>query len=68
MLLTKADLDEVLVYMQDLRAGVQAGLDAGKSVDEIKADMMDSDYNAWMQYEAWRPLNIEGMAAFLQGS
>ena len=65
---TKADLDEVLVYMQDLRSGVQAGLDAGKSVDEIKSDMLDSDYNDWMQYEAWRPLNIEGMAAFLQGS
>lgn len=65
---TKADLDDALTYLTDLRAGVQAGLDAGKSVDEIKADLMESDYSEWLQYEAWRPLNIEGMASFLQGS
>ena len=65
---TKADLEDALTYMKDLRAGVLEGLEAGKSVDQIKADLTLSDYSDGGQYEAWRELNIEGMAGYLQSA
>ncbi len=63
---TPEDLDDAMTYMQDLRAGVLAGLQAGKSVDEITADLTLDAYGDWGQYEDWRPLNIQGMADYLQ--
>lgn len=65
---TKADLEDALGYMNVLRAGVLDGLKAGKSVDEIKAELTLSDYADWGQYADWRELNIEGMATYLQSA
>ena len=65
---TKADLEDALGYMNDLRAAVLEGLKAGKSVDELKAEVTMAEYSDWGQYEAWRELNIEGMAAYLEGA
>lgn len=65
---TKADLADALGYMTDLRAAVLEGLKAGKSVDELKAEVRMEDYVDWGQYEAWRELNIEGMAAYLESA
>lgn len=62
---TKADLDDAHAYMVELRAAVLAGLEAGKSVDEIKAEVTMDAYRDYGQYEAWLPLNIEGMARYL---
>ena len=62
---THADLDTALAYMEDLRAGVLEGLKAGKSVEEIQAELTLDEYSGWIQYEAWRPLNIAGMADYL---
>lgn len=62
----KSDLEANLEYMNDLRAGVLEGLQAGKSVDQIKADLTLDAYSGWGQYDAWRELNIEGMASYLQ--
>ncbi len=64
----KSDVEENLVYMNELRAGVLAGLQAGKSVDQIKADLTLDAYSDWGQYEAWRELNIDGMAGYLQSA
>lgn len=61
----KADTDDVLKYMETLRADVLAGLQAGKSVEELQASVTLDDYKDWSQYEAWRPLNVKGMADYL---
>lgn len=63
---TKSDLGDALGYMNDLRAAVLEGLQAGKSVDQLKADVQMANYSDWRQYGAWRDLNIEGMARYLQ--
>lgn len=65
---TKADLDGAMTYMQDLKAGVLAGLKSGKSADDLVSELTLDNYAGWLQYEAWRPLNIQGMAKYLQAS
>ncbi|TMV03712.1 hypothetical protein FGK63_18765 [Ruegeria sediminis] len=62
---THDDLAEHLGYFEALRAGVLEGLEAGKSVEEIQAELTLDDYKDWLQYEDWRALNIEGMASYL---
>ena len=64
----KSDLQDALTYMNELRAGVLDGLQAGKSVDQIKADLTLDAYADWSQYEAWREMNIDGMAGYLQSA
>ncbi len=66
---TKADLDDAMTYMQDLKAGVLAGLKSGKSTDDMVSELtQDTTYADWQQFEAWRSLNIQGMAKYLQTS
>ena len=62
----KGDLEENLVYMQELKAGVLEALKTGKTVDQIKSEMMLDAYSDWGQYDGWREQNIEGMANYLQ--
>ena len=65
---TKADLDDAYQYMVDLKAAVLAGLRAGKSVEDLQEEVTMEAYSGWIQYDAWRALNIEGMASYLQAS
>lgn len=65
---TKADLDGAHTYMVELQAAVLEGLQAGKSVEELKADVAMDAYKDWGQYKAWREENIEGMARHLKAS
>ncbi len=64
----KADLQDHLTYITELKAGVLDALKAGKSVDEIKAELTLDAYSDWSQYDNWRELNIEGMASYLQSA
>lgn len=64
----KSDLDDALQYMNDLKSGVKAGLEAGQSVEEIKAGLTLDAYKDWLAYDQWRVENIEGMADYLQSS
>jgi len=48
-------------YLEDLRAQVLTHMRAGKSVDEIKQLVNLDQYKDWGQFEAWSPLNVEGM-------
>ncbi len=57
----KADAADHRAYLEDLYNGVLAGARAGRSVDQMKAEITLEAYAAWGQHEAWRPLNIEGM-------
>ncbi|HEY5739369.1 MAG TPA: MBL fold metallo-hydrolase [Gammaproteobacteria bacterium] len=64
----KRDVGLGLAYLEELRAEVLQGLQAGKSVDELKRSVTMEKYRAWANYEQWRALNVEGMARHLQES
>ncbi len=57
----KADAADHRAYLEDLYNGVLAAARAGQSLEEMKASVTLDKYKDWGQYEAWRPLNIEGM-------
>ena len=52
-------------YHLDLIAGVQAGIDAGKSLEQIQESLLMEDYKDWGNYADWRTLNIQGIYAYL---
>ena len=64
----KADATDVKTYMEELKASVLTGLQAGLSVDQLKQEVTMAEYKSWGQYENWLPENIEGMANFLVSS
>jgi len=61
----KQDIDNLLQYFADLRAAVSAGLQQGKTLEQLKAEVTMDEYSDWLNYDTWRELNIEGMAGFL---
>lgn len=63
---TKQDVTQAAEYLDWLRAEVQAGLDAGKSVEEIKAEIDWGPHSGMMMVEEWGPMNVDGMARWLQ--
>ena len=64
----KSDVTAGRIYLEELRAQVLAGLRAGKSVDELAASITMDKYKDWISYDAWRELNVRGMARYLQES
>ena len=62
---TPVDIAEHRGYLEALRDGVQAGIDSGKSLDEIKRSVTLDAYRDWGSYDSWREMNIEGMYRFL---
>ncbi len=64
----KADAADARKYMEALRTQVMAGLKDGKSEDELVASVTMDAYSNWGQYNAWRPLNVRGMARYLKQS
>jgi len=58
---TKASVTAYREYMTDLTQQVLAQARMGKSLEETKAAVDLSKYSGWGQYEAWVPLNIEGV-------
>ncbi len=57
----KADAADHRTYLEDLYGAVLAAARAGQSLEEMQASITLEKYKDWGQYEAWRPLNIEGM-------
>ncbi len=57
----KADVTAFRGYMSDLYAAVLQATRAGQTLDQMKASIKLEKYKGWAQYEAWLPLNIEGM-------
>jgi glyoxylase-like metal-dependent hydrolase (beta-lactamase superfamily II) len=62
----KGDATKAREYLDWLRGEVKAGLDAGKSVEEITAGMQWGPYSDWAMVQEWGPMNVEGMARWLQ--
>jgi len=63
-----ADVIEAREYVEWLRDAVSAELRAGKTVEQIVADLDTSAFRAMIAYDAWRDLNIQGMARWLKES
>ncbi len=61
----KADAFDARLYMLTLKDRVQSGLRAGKSIDDLAAEITMPEYEDWLSYDAWRELNVRGMAKFL---
>ena len=57
----KADAADHRAYLEDLYTAVLSAARAGQSLKEMQASITLAKYKDWGQYEAWRPLNIEGM-------
>jgi glyoxylase-like metal-dependent hydrolase (beta-lactamase superfamily II) len=57
----KADAGDHRAYLEDLYAAVLAAARAGQSLPEMQKTITLDKYKDWGQYQAWRPLNIEGM-------
>ena len=57
----KADARDHRVYLEDLHAAVLEAARAGQSLDDMRTKIKLPKYRDWGQYEAWLPLNVEGM-------
>jgi glyoxylase-like metal-dependent hydrolase (beta-lactamase superfamily II) len=57
----KADVKRYLSYIEQLYSQVTAGALAGKTLDEIKQNIKLDEFKDFRQYQAWLPLNIEGV-------
>ena len=57
----KADARDHRIYLEDLHAAVLKAARAGQSLDDMRRNIKLEKYRDWGQYEAWLPLNIEGM-------
>jgi hypothetical protein len=63
---TPVDIAEHRGYLEALRTGVQSGIKAGQSLDQIKQSVTLEAYRDWGSYDSWREMNIEGMYRFLK--
>lgn len=62
----KADIDDALAYLQELRNAVLKGLKAGKSIAQLTGSITMAEYKSWANYDRWLALNIAGMARHLK--
>jgi glyoxylase-like metal-dependent hydrolase (beta-lactamase superfamily II) len=63
---TKADVALFRNFLEDLMAGVTAGVKAGKTVEELEASDMLSQYRWLLLYEARRNASIEDAYKYVQ--
>ena len=58
---TKADVTAFREYMEELHSAVLAGVQGGKSLEELKQEIKLPKYAGWSAYDDQLPMNIEGM-------
>jgi glyoxylase-like metal-dependent hydrolase (beta-lactamase superfamily II) len=61
---TKTDVQNLLMYMQELSAEVKKAADAGKCLDAAKNEIKLPKYASWGDYERYLPGNIERYCTF----
>jgi glyoxylase-like metal-dependent hydrolase (beta-lactamase superfamily II) len=59
VLFSKSDVTEGREYFEYLQGQVDAGMRAGKSLDELRRTLMLERYRAWAGYDQRRVMNIE---------
>lgn len=62
------DLEDVAAhrrYIEELRDLVAAGIQNGKTLADLQAELLMAPYQDWISYDQWRTLNIEGMYRIL---
>lgn len=57
---TKADVREFLGYLEDLRGAVLKGMNEGKTLAQLQAEIKLEKYAGYDKYKEWLPLNIKG--------
>jgi glyoxylase-like metal-dependent hydrolase (beta-lactamase superfamily II) len=57
----KADARDHRAYLEDLYTAVLEAARAGQSLEDMQRSIKLEKYKDWRQYDAWLPLNIEGM-------
>ncbi len=62
----KKDVRDHRLYLEELYSEVTKARKKGMSVDEMKQVITLDKYKHFGQYEAWREMNIEGMAKYVK--
>jgi glyoxylase-like metal-dependent hydrolase (beta-lactamase superfamily II) len=52
-------------YIEELRDQVAAGIARGQSLADLQGSVTMTAYQDWLNYDEWRPLNVEGMYRML---
>ncbi len=58
---SKADVERYLAYLEALHGAVVEAIHDGKSLTEMKETIRLDKFSDFRNYEAWLPLNIEGV-------
>jgi glyoxylase-like metal-dependent hydrolase (beta-lactamase superfamily II) len=65
---TKKDAADLLRYLEDLSAGVAAGIAAGRSLAEIQKTLTLDAYKGWERWDTNRATHIAAVHATLKGT
>ena len=65
---TKKDIAALLQYLEDISAGVAAGIGAGRSLAEIQKTVTLEPYRGWERYDTNREAHIAQVYATMKGT
>ena len=65
---TKKDAAALLQYLEDVSAGVAAGVGAGRSLPEIQKTLTLESYKGWERYDTLRETHIAQVYRTMKGS
>jgi glyoxylase-like metal-dependent hydrolase (beta-lactamase superfamily II) len=63
----KADVGDSTRYLEVLLAEVTAGIEAGRSLEEMQETILMEDFSHYINYDLWREQNIQGTYQGLMG-
>ena len=63
----KADVDDSTRYLEVLLAEVTAGIEAGRSLEQMQETILMEDFSHYAGYDVWRAQNVQGAYQGLMG-
>jgi hypothetical protein len=63
----KSDVADHRHYLEELRDAVEAGMQAGRSSEELQQSIVLENYRDWFMFDAWHAENVAGMYQMLLG-